>query len=121
MKSTARLSICAILVLSGCASIETEHRDFIAYQNREIGNQFYSYEKKGMSEVKISEEESEFVPDQLPPGDGGVAWKVDTRTRGAYSHPNGMTFRIEGVKRSWRFVGDPQKCLLKTAWWSGNW
>jgi hypothetical protein len=117
----AVVMISMALMLVGCESVETQHRDFIAYQNREIGNQFYSYEKTGMREVKINDTESEFVPDPLPISGGGVAWTVDTRTRGLYFHPNGMTFQIEGVKKSWRFVGDPQRCLLKTAWWSGNW
>jgi hypothetical protein len=108
-----------LVLLVGCESPQTQHRDFIRYQNREIGNQFYAYEKEGMREVKISEIESEFVPDPLPSSGGGVAWLVDTRTRGAYHYPYGMTFQIEGIKKSWRFVGDPEKCLLKTDWW--NW
>lgn len=110
-----------LVVLAGCESMQTQHRNFVSYQNHEIGNQFYSYEKEGMREVKISDFESEFVPDPLPPSGGGVAWRVDTRTRGAYHHPNGMNFQIEGIKKSWRFVGDPEKCLLPTGWWSGNW
>ncbi len=61
-------------------------------------------------------ESGEFVPDPILACGCGVAWIVDTRTKGPYHHPNGSIFTIEGIKKSWRFVGDSQKCLLKVNW-----
>ncbi len=101
---------------AGCNSIDEQRARFVQYQNREIGNQFYAHDKLGMREVKISETESEFIPDPLPTSGCGIAWIVETRTRGPYRHPNGMTFQIEGVKKSWRFIGDPDKCLMRINW-----
>ena len=102
---------------SGCASVETQHKDYIAQTNRQIGEPFYG-NGYGYRVVAISPTESEFIPDPLP--DGGVAWIVDTSKKGDYQHPNGMTFEIQGMKKSWRFVGDPMKCLMKVNW-GGPW
>jgi hypothetical protein len=114
--------ICLMLFLiGGCNSIVAQHHRFIEYQNAQIGLPFYAYELQGRHEIKINETESEFVPDSIPPGGAGLVWKVDTSTRGPYLHPNGLTFQIEGIKKSWRIIGDPQKCLIKINWWSGNW
>jgi uncharacterized protein YceK len=116
MKSTGILCVYIIGLLSGCASVETQQKNFVAYQNSEIGRPFYAHDLQGTRKEKIGEHIYEFMPDPIPETGCGVIWSVDTRTKGAYNHPNGMVFQIEGMKVSWRFVGDPQKCLLGTSW-----
>jgi len=113
------LVVCAI-ALVGCQSIETQRRLFIDYQNAEVGNPLYEEQSTNLREVRLSETESEFVPDSIPASGCAVAWTVDTHAKGPYHHPNGQVFTIEGIKKSWRFVGDSQKCQLKVGWF-GPW
>jgi len=115
--SSVYLAAVVIALLSGCASVETQHKDFIAYTNREVGEPLYG-NGYGYRIVVISPTESEFIPDPMP--EGGVAWMVDTSKKGDYHHPNGTVFEIRGIKKSWRFVGDPMKCLMKIKW-GGPW
>jgi hypothetical protein len=115
--SPAAVLAVGLVMASGCASIEAQHRDFIAQTDRQIGEPFYG-NGYGYRVVAINSTESEFIPDPMP--EGGVAWTVDTSRRGAYHHPNGVTFEIQGMKKSWRFIGDPMKCLLKVNW-GGPW
>ena len=75
----------------------------------------------GMKEVKISASMSEFVPETIPSDRAVVAWTVDTTSRGPFQHPtNGMTFQIQGMKKSWRLIGDPELARTKINWW-GPW
>ncbi len=117
MKSLAAFLLTLSSIFVGCQSVEGQRQRFIEYQKREIGRPFYSHEARGTREVKISESESEFVPDPMPTSGFGLVWRVDTRTRGPYTHPtNRMTFQIEGVKMSWRLIGDPSKAVMKIDW-----
>ncbi len=102
-----------VLCLAGCQSVESQKRLFVDIHNSEIGRPFYDHEKPGMKEVKISDSISEFVPETIPTDHAVVAWTVDTTSRGPYHHPNGMTFHIQGIKKSWRLLGDPEKARTK--------
>ena len=110
------LFIFAIIALCGCESVETQRKSFVAYQNAEIGRPFYAHEARGMRKEKVGDNMYEFVPDPIPAHGCGVIWLVDSRKAGDYIHSNGITFQIEGMKVSWRFIGDPQKCLLGASW-----
>jgi hypothetical protein len=114
-KLALSLLVCA-LCLVGCQSVESQKRLFADVHNSEIGRPFYDHEKPGMKEVKISDSMSEFVPETIPSDRAVVAWTVDTSTRGPYHHPNGTTFQIEGIKKSWRLLGDPEKARTKIDW-----
>lgn len=113
------LVICLIPIF-GCDSVELQQRRFVEDKNYETGSPFYAHEKKGMRETILDAKTSEFAPENLPPSGCAVAWLVDTTTRGDYLHPNGYTFQIEGVKKSWRFVGDPSGCRVRINW-GGPW
>ncbi len=118
MKRALVLIVMALMLdCIGCNSVEAQRRRFVQSHDAQVGLRFYAYEKRSMREVKLSDTESDFVPDPTP--ECGVVWRVDTTSRGPYHHPNGMTFDVEGVKKSWRFVGDPAKCLMRINWM--NW
>ncbi len=121
MKFAAPLLIAGLVCFSGCQSVESQKRLFVDMHNSEIGRPFFDREKPGMKEVKISDSLSEFVPETIPSDRAIVAWTVDTTSRGHYQHPtNGMTFQIQGVKKSWRLIGDPELARTKINWW-GPW
>ena len=105
------IAIALLFALSGCNSIEAQHKRFIEAQNAEVGYPFYG-NGTTTREVKISETESEFIPKSFDADSYAVVWRVDTTTRGPYHHPNGMTFPIQGIKKAWRFIGDPNKALM---------
>lgn len=116
MKVAAIFLIACLLPLAGCQSVEGQKRLFVDSKNSEIGRPFYDHEKPGMKEVKISDSLSEFMPETIPTDRAVVAWTVDTSSRGPYRHPNGMTFQIQGMKKSWRLLGDPEKARTKIDW-----
>jgi len=120
MKKLALSLLLGALCLAGCQSADSQKRLFVDMHNSEIGRPFYDHEKPGMKEVKISDSVSEFVPEMIPSDRAVVAWTVDTTSRGPYHHPNGMTFQIEGMKKSWRLLGDPELGRTKINWW-GPW
>jgi hypothetical protein len=101
----------ALFLVSGCNSIEVQHRRFVGAKNSEIGFPFYG-NGTTTNEVKLNETESEFIPKSWEADGYAVVWRVDTTERGPYHHPNGMTFHIQGMKKSWRFIGDPNKALM---------
>lgn len=118
MKFAAHLLLlCSLLCCAGCQTVARQKRLFVDMHNAGIGRPFYEREKQGMKEVKISDSLSEFVPDTIPPDRAVVVWMVDTTKRGPYLHPNGMTFQIEGIKQSWRLLGDPELARMKFNWW----
>lgn len=114
------LVLLPLLGLAGCVSVASQKRLFLDLHNGAIGRPFYAYEMQGMKEVKLSASLSEFVPETVPGDRAVVAWMVDTSSRGPYLHRNGMTFQIEGMKKSWRLLGDPELARTKTDWW-GPW
>lgn len=107
---------CLLLGFAGCQSVESQKRVFADIHNGQIGSPFFTYEKPGMKEVRISDTMSEFVPEVIPVDRAVVAWTVDTTTRGPYHHRNGMTFQIEGLKKSWRVLGDPELARTSISW-----
>jgi hypothetical protein len=109
------------VALAGCQTIDQQRRNYIDIKNAEIGRPLYNFAKIGTREVRLSKAEVEFIPDPIPISGCGVAWMVDTQTKGPYHHPNGIIFTIEGIKKSWRFVGDSQKCREEVHFWSGAW
>jgi hypothetical protein len=119
MKKLALSFLVGGLCIAGCQSLESEKRLFIDTYNHEIGEPFYDHEKRGMKEVKISDSLSEFVPEPVPRGIAVVVWTVDTTKRGDYRHSNGMTFQIEGIKKSWRLLGDPEKARMRIRYGAG--
>lgn len=114
------LLIWLLLGIGACQILDSPREVFSNYQNHLIGKRFYQYERAGMREVKISDVESEFIPELMPANGCEVVWMVDTRSRGEYKHANGETFQIEGTRKSWRYVGDPNKCVLEVNW-KGPW
>ncbi|HYC71805.1 MAG TPA: hypothetical protein VEB66_11400 [Opitutaceae bacterium] len=118
--ATQLLLIGSLLCSAGCQSVESQKRRFVNIHNSEIGRPFYAYEKRGRKELKISDSVSEFMPETIPNDRAAVAWTVDTTTRGPYQHPDGITFQIEGIKTSWRLLGDPELARVKINWW-GPW
>lgn len=119
MKKLALSIFIGVLFFAGCQSVESEKQLFVDTHNYEIGEPFYDHEKRGMKEVKISDSISEFVPESIPSDGAVVAWTVDTTKRGAYHHSNGMTFQIEGIKKSWRLLGDPEKARMRIRYGAG--
>lgn len=105
-----------VLMCTGCMSIKAKRQMFVDMKNSEIGKPFYEYEKDGMKEYKSIDSESEFIQEPIPESGCGVAWIVDTIKRGPYHHRNGMTFQIEGFKKSWRFLGNPENCKTHINW-----
>lgn len=102
-------------------SVKAKQQMFIDMRNYEIGEPFYSHEKSGMKEIIISEKLSEYIQDPIPVSGCGIAWEVDTTKRGLYLHPtNGITFQIEGFKKSWHFTGNPENCQTSVNWF-GPW
>ncbi len=120
MKKHVLSFLLGVLCLAGCQSVESQKRLFVDMHDSEVGRPFYDHEKRGMKEVKISYSLSEFVPESVPADRAVVAWTVDTTSRGPYHHSNGMTFQIEGIKKSWRLLGDPELARTKINWW-GPW
>ncbi|MFZ2900635.1 MAG: hypothetical protein WA004_18525 [Saprospiraceae bacterium] len=120
MKVAAIFLIACFIALAGCQSVESQKRLFVDLKNAEIGRPFYAHEKPGMKEVQISDTLSEFVPEVVPSDRAVVVWTVDTTSRGPYHHPNGTTFQIEGMKKSWSLLGDPELARTKINWW-GPW
>lgn len=120
MKKLALSLLIGALCLAGCQSVESQKRLFVDMHDSEIGDPFYDHEKPGMKEVKISDTFSEFVPKTVPTDRAVVAWTVDTTQRGPFQHPNGLTFQIQGIKKSWRLLGDPELARTKINWW-GPW
>lgn len=106
--------LAGIVCFCGCASVARQHQQYITDRNREIGSPFC--ENPGSFDiVVISPSEKEFIP-RLQPGEGGVAWRVDTSKAARYHLPNCALIQSQGIKKSWRFVGDPMKCLVQTDW-----
>ena len=105
-----------IMICMGCMSIKAKRQMFFDMKNNEIGQSFYLHEKDSMRGYKISESDTEFIQEPIPESGGGIAWLVDISKRGPYQHSNGMTFQIEGFKKSWRFSGNPEKCEAYINW-----
>jgi hypothetical protein len=102
-----------LLTLTGCNSIAQKQARFRDSCNREIGEPFYVHDAENRDERVISANLSEFVPRSLKPGQCVVVWTVDTTERGKYRHPNGTTFDIMGYKKSWRYSGNSQNCMIE--------
>jgi hypothetical protein len=107
----------SIFLSIGCQSIEDQKRFFKETYDYQIGKPYYSVEKEGMKEVELSVTESEFIPQAVSEGDAGVAWTVDTSQRGTFEHAHGHEYEIEGIKTSWRIVGNSDAARFKTYWW----
>lgn len=114
---TISLGILLIMMCTGCMSIKAKRQLYIDMKNAEIDQPFYEYEKDGTTENKISESVSEFIQEPIPESSCRIAWLVDTSKRGSYEHPtNGITFEIEGFKKSWRFISNPDNCMTEINW-----
>jgi hypothetical protein len=115
------LLLLGVCLLTGCESVGRQKQRFTEQNNYQIGRPFFPNERGGTKEVRISATVSEFVPMVIPDDRAVVAWTVDISQRGQWHHPtNGMTFEIEGIKKSWRLLGAPEKARSKINWW-GPW
>jgi hypothetical protein len=114
---TIFLGVLLVTMRAGCMSLKAKRQMYIDIKNDEIGLPFYVFDKDGTLEIKISESDFEFIQDPIPENGCGIAWIVDTSERGSYQHPtNGLIFQIEGFKKSWRFIGNPDHCMGEINW-----
>lgn len=117
MRMDLILLVLAVLGLASCNSVARQKERFIESLDYQIGRPFFSHEKRGMREVKITPTLSEFVPEIVTPEGVFTAWTVDTSQRGPYRFPRiDRVYPIEGIKKSWRLIGDPEKARLKLNW-----